>query len=80
MDILDQVAQVVPVKYQTAILGSGMIIKWLSELYSSIKSGGGLKRIIMSFWFGEQTPKVITDDYKAELKTTPVIPATPPTP
>ena len=78
MDIIDQVAQVVPVKYQTAILGSGLILKWLSELYSSIKSGGGLKRIIMSFWFGEQTAKVITDDYKTELTTKPVV--TPPTP
>lgn len=77
MDIIDQVAQVVPVKYQTAILGSGLILKWLSELYSSVKSGGGLRRIIMSFWFGEQTPKVITDDYKTELTTKPVTPPTP---
>lgn len=55
-------------------------LKYLAELYSSVRAGGGLKRIIYSFWFGEGVPKVIADDYKAELKTTPVLPAKEPNP
>ncbi len=81
MDILDQVAQVVPVKYQTAILGSGIILKWLAELYSSVVAGGGIKRILFSFIYGENVPKVIANDYKEELNTkVPVAPVTPPNP
>lgn len=41
--------------------------KLLGEIYSSIRAGGGLRRILMSIWLGEQLPKVVADDYKAEL-------------
>lgn len=47
-------------------------LKYLSELYSAVRAGGGLKRIIFSFWLGETVPKVIADDYRHELKTEPV--------
>ncbi len=57
------------VQQQLYVTWATVALKYSSELYSSVKSGGGLKRIIMSFWFGEQTPKVITDDYKKELTT-----------
>ena len=46
-------------------------MKYLAEFYSSVRSGGGLKRIIMSFWFGESIPKAIADDYKKELSDKP---------
>ncbi len=49
--------------------------KYLSELYSSVRAGGGLKRIIFSFWLGEGLPKVVADDYKTELTTTPILPS-----
>ncbi len=68
---IDQIGQVVPVKYQTFFACCYLMIKMLAELYSSIKAGGGLRRIILSFWFGEQVPKVIATDYKKELDTTP---------
>lgn len=45
--------------------------KYLSEFYSSVRSGGGLKRIVMSFWLGENMPKVVVEDYKKELSTPP---------
>ena len=44
-------------------------LKYLAEFYSSVRAGGGLKRIFMAFWFGEQLPKCVAQDYKAELKT-----------
>lgn len=44
-------------------------LKYLAELYSSVRAGGGLRRIILSFWFGESIPKVIAEDYKTELST-----------
>lgn len=79
MDTLDNLAQIVPVKYQVAALAGTMALKWLAELYSTIRNGGGLKRVLMSFWFGEQTPKVIANDYKEELATKSIIPPTSPT-
>lgn len=45
--------------------------KYMAELYSSVRGGGGLKRIVMAFWFGEQLPRVVAEDYKAELSTPP---------
>jgi len=46
-------------------------LKYLAELYSTVRAGGGLKRIIMAFWFGEQLPRVIAEDYKQELSEPP---------
>jgi hypothetical protein len=82
MDTLDHVAQVVPVKYQVAVIGASMVLKYCAELYSAIVNGGGLKRIASAFIYGENIPKVIAKDYKAELNTVtpPVPPTTPPPP
>ncbi len=64
----------IPVQYQVYAIVAVQGFKWLSELYSSIRAGGGLKRIIFSFWLGEGLPKVIADDYRKELQTTPILP------
>lgn len=47
-----------------------MICSALGKLYSSITNGGGLKKIFTRLWLGENLPKVVADDYKAELETT----------
>lgn len=72
------ISKIIPVQYQIYVLASGIALKYLAEFYSSVKNGGGLRRIIMSFWFGENVPNVVAEDYKKELntKSTPV----PPTP
>ncbi len=67
----------IPLQYQVYITWSVIAFKYLSELYSSVRAGGGLKRILMAFWMGEQLPKVIAEDYKKEL-TTPPFPSEPP--
>lgn len=69
-DLADQIATFIPVKYQTLIIAFTVFGKLFSEFYSSIRAGGGLRRIIMSFWFGEQVPKVVAQYYKQELSTT----------
>lgn len=71
MQALDQL---IPPTYQLHGLSVIVLVKLFSEFYSSVRSGGGLKRIIMSFWFGEQVPKVIAQDYHAELTTPPFHP------
>lgn len=68
-NIVDQVSAIIPLKYQVFFGMLGLAIKYLAEFYSSVRSGGGLRRIIMSFWFGESIPAVIAKDYAAELKT-----------
>jgi len=61
----------IPLQYQVYITWGVVAAKYLSEFYGSVRNGGGLKRILTSFWLGEQTPKVIADDYKKELSTPP---------
>jgi len=58
-------------QHQLYITWGVIAFKYLAEFYSSVRAGGGLKRILMSFWFGEAVPKVIADDYKKELSTPP---------
>lgn len=58
----------IPLQYQVYITWGIMSTKYLAEFYSSVKGGGGMKRIIMAFWFGEQLPKVIAQDYSKELE------------
>jgi hypothetical protein len=60
-DLLSQL----PTEYLWLAFGA----KLAAELYSSVRAGGGLKRILCSFWFGEQLPKPIAEDYKQELST-----------
>lgn len=57
----------VPIQYQIWLTWVLIAAKYLAELYSSVRAGGGLRRIVMAFWFGEQLPKVVTEDYKKEL-------------
>lgn len=45
-----------------------VFVKLAGELVSAIRNGGGLRRIILSVWFGENVPKPIAADYSAELK------------
>lgn len=61
----------IPLQYQLYATYVLIACKYLAELYGSVRNGGGLKRIIMSFWLGEGVPKVISDDYKAELSQPP---------
>ncbi len=62
------------VQQQLYVTWGSIALKYLAEFYSSVRNGGGLKRIIMSFWFGENLPKVVATDYKEELKTNPPTP------
>lgn len=66
----------IPVQYQVYLTWAVLAFKYLSELYSSVRNGGGLRRIALSFWFGENLPAPVATDYKVELNTQP----TPPTP
>jgi len=60
---------IVPIQYQVYVIVGGIAIKYIAELYSAVRAGGGLRRIIMTFWFGEQVAPVIAADYKVELNT-----------
>lgn len=65
----------IPIQYQLYVTWAVVGIKLLAELYSSVRAGGGLKRILLSFWLGEQAPKVVLDDYKQELSKPPFPPS-----
>lgn len=62
------------IQHQLWLTWAAIAFKYLAELYSAVRGGGGLKRIIMSFWFGEQVPEVVAKDYKKELTTPPFSP------
>lgn len=61
----------VPVKW--IVLGHLAMnaFKWLGEFISSVRAGGGLKRIIVSFYCGEQMANVVSDDYKKAMSKPP---------
>jgi hypothetical protein len=69
-DIPPELVDRLPGTYQDYVL-LFFVLKFLGECFSSMRAGGGLKRIMMSIWFGEQTPKVVLDDYKKELSNPP---------
>ncbi len=61
----------VPLQQQVYLTWAFIAVKYLAEFYSSVRAGGGMRRIIMSFWFGENLPRVVAEDYKKELSTEP---------
>lgn len=48
-----------------------VVIRAIGELYSSIRAGGGLIGIWRALLYGQNVPKPILQDYKAELASTP---------
>lgn len=71
MELLDQINAALPTltsaqKFYVTWLA--LSLKWLPELYSSVVNGGGLVRIVARFFKGENLPKPVRDDYKAELQ------------
>lgn len=65
---------------QLHIIQIYLVLKIGGSLYSSIRNGGGLKRILTSFWLGENLPKVVNADYKEALSTPPFPPKNQSTP
>lgn len=70
---LPDISQITGLTVQQQLIATWITIglKYLGEFYSTVRAGGGLKRIFMSFIYGEQLPKVIAEDYKQELSTPP---------
>lgn len=58
---LDGAIAGIPLQYQIYITWAVVGFKLLAELYSSVRAGGGLRRILVSFWLGEQAPKSVVD-------------------
>jgi hypothetical protein len=69
---------ILPKDLQLNVLSAIVLIKLAAEFISAIRNGGGLRRILLSFWFGENLPQVVAADYKAELSRPPFPPSTPP--
>lgn len=66
-----------PLALQLRLLEAYLLLKLAGQAYSAIRTGGGLKRILMSLWCSENVPKPIANDYKPELSTTPFPPKPP---
>ena len=52
----------IPEKLQLHILTAIVIFKLLGQLYSSVRTGGGLKLIVLRFWYGENVPPTTTHE------------------
>ncbi len=50
----------IPEKLQLHILTAIVVFKLLGQFYSSIRTGGGLKLIVLRFWYGENVPAEVT--------------------
>jgi hypothetical protein len=53
-------------------------VKAAGSFYSSVRTGGGLVRIVKSFFLGENLPAPVAKDYHEELKSQPTPPESPP--
>jgi len=62
----------IPVQYQIYLTWAIIAFKYLSEFYSAVRGGGGLKRILTSFWLGENLPAPVAKDYAQELTQPPI--------
>ena len=51
------------VQTQVYVTWGIIAFKYLSEFYSAVRGGGGLKRILTAFWLGENLPKAVASDY-----------------
>ena len=69
---------VIPPKYQTAFVFITIIGRFSGELFSAIRSKGGLRGIYRGLVLGENVPKPISDEYRTELKIKPEAPVQPP--
>ncbi len=67
-----------PTQIQLHLLTLYIVAKAIGALYSSIRNGGGLKRIMTSFWLGENLPKAVNADYKVAMSTPPFPDSKPP--
>lgn len=60
-----------PAHLQLNLVTAIVVLKLLGQFYSAVRNGGGLKRILMAFWLGENLPKCVAQDYKDELSNPP---------
>lgn len=61
----------IPVQYQVYILYFVVGLKLLGQFISSVKNGGGLRRIILTFWFGENLPKPLAEECRRKESSAP---------
>lgn len=61
----------VPVQTQLRIVQAYLAFKIVGQVYSSVRNGGGVLRILKSFWFGENLPAPVARDYHEELASPP---------
>jgi hypothetical protein len=66
---------VIPPRYQAAFAFLAIVIRFSGELFSAIKSRGGLRGIYRGLILGENVPKPIAEDYSHELKIKPETPS-----
>lgn len=57
MEIIDQLAGIIPPKYVTYLTALFIASQVLGRIYQAIVSGGGLRSILRGIWLGTNTPK-----------------------
>lgn len=63
-----------PSKLQLHLVTGWVLLKIVGTVFSSIRNGGGLRRILFSIWTGENLPQAVAQDYKQELSRPPFPP------
>ena len=63
MDPTDLITKI-PVQHQLYALEAYLILKLLGQFIGAVRGGGGLRRILLSLWYGDTVPKAIAQDVR----------------
>ena len=66
---MDDLIKIIPEKWRGTFLVLAVISPYITRAYHAISTGGGLRSILSSIWFGTNTPKPKTDDGIADKLT-----------
>ena len=61
---MDDLIKVIPEKWRGTVLVLAVLSPYITRAYHAVSSGGGLRSMISSIWFGTNTPKPKQDSDK----------------
>lgn len=64
---LPDLSKIMPLQLQVYMVYAFVLIGMTGKLLGGLRSGGGLRRMILGAWYGENIPPIVALDYP-ELK------------
>lgn len=65
--MLPDLSKVVPLQVQLYFFMALAVFSMLGKILGALRTGGGLRRILLGAWYGDSIPPVVAKDYKTEI-------------